>query len=124
MSTVGYGDVSTTSNLERVFVIILMVAGVIMFSYASGALASILTTSDEKEIVVQKRLKVLQSVSYQCKFSTQLVNLLKQELAYNTNANNNDEDQLKKLLHGLPHRLRQRVMNEIYADMEQEFPLF
>lgn len=49
---------------------------------------------------------------------------LKQVLAFNVNSNHNDEDLIKNLLSNLPHRLRQRVMNEIYKDMEQDYELF
>jgi hypothetical protein len=42
ISTVGYGDVSISTKLEKTFCIINMLSGVIAFSYASGSLASIL----------------------------------------------------------------------------------
>lgn len=41
-STVGYGDISPVTTLERVFGMGLMFLGVISFTFVSGALASIL----------------------------------------------------------------------------------
>lgn len=45
-STVGYGDISPTTTLERVFGMTLMFFGVICFTFVSGALASILQSQD------------------------------------------------------------------------------
>jgi hypothetical protein len=42
ITTVGYGDISGTNNLERVFCSFLMLVGVISFSFANGSLASII----------------------------------------------------------------------------------
>jgi hypothetical protein len=42
ITTVGYGDVSIQTKLEKCFCIVIMLTGVIAFSYASGSLASIL----------------------------------------------------------------------------------
>lgn len=42
ITTVGYGDISVFTTLERLLVIFMMVIGVIAFSFATGSLASIL----------------------------------------------------------------------------------
>ena len=42
ITTVGYGDISISTPLEKIFCIIVMLIGVIAFSIASGSLASIL----------------------------------------------------------------------------------
>ena len=46
ITTVGYGDISGTNNYERMFCCFVMVVGVIMFSLANGALASIISQED------------------------------------------------------------------------------
>ena len=42
ITTVGYGDISGTNNFERMFCSIVMIVGVISFSFANGSLASII----------------------------------------------------------------------------------
>ena len=42
ITTVGYGDISGGTASEKVFCIIIMVVGVVSFSFASGSLASIM----------------------------------------------------------------------------------
>ena len=44
ITTVGYGDIEPTTDLERIFCSFIMIIGVILFSIANGALASIITT--------------------------------------------------------------------------------
>ena len=46
ITTVGYGDISGTNNVERMFCAFVMFIGVIMFSLANGALASIISQED------------------------------------------------------------------------------
>lgn len=42
VTTVGYGDVGSTNSTERIFCAVIMVFGVIAFSFANGSLASIM----------------------------------------------------------------------------------
>jgi hypothetical protein len=46
VTTVGYGDISGTNVLERSFAIVIMMIGVMSFSFASGSLSSILQNYD------------------------------------------------------------------------------
>ena len=45
-STVGYGDLSASTTLERVFMITIMLAGVTSFTLISGALTSLISNYD------------------------------------------------------------------------------
>ena len=45
-STVGYGDLSASTTLERIYCIVIMIAGVTAFTFISGALSSILANYD------------------------------------------------------------------------------
>jgi voltage-gated potassium channel len=46
ITTVGYGDISGSSPFERVFCSIIMIIGVVSFSFLNGAIASILQNYD------------------------------------------------------------------------------
>ena len=48
ITTVGYGDVNPANMSERIFVICLMLAGVIAFSFIAGGLTGLITALDEK----------------------------------------------------------------------------
>lgn len=49
ITTVGYGDVSITSQLEKILCIIIMLGGCITFAFASGSLASIIQQYDDNK---------------------------------------------------------------------------
>ena len=49
ISTVGYGDISASTRLERIFMIALMLIGVSSFTFISGALSSILSNYDQTQ---------------------------------------------------------------------------
>ena len=42
ITTVGYGDITGVNTLERAVSIIIMIIGVVSFSFATGSLSSIL----------------------------------------------------------------------------------
>ena len=46
MTTVGYGDMAITTLWSRLFCMCLMIAGVLMFTFCSGALASLMQNID------------------------------------------------------------------------------
>ena len=46
ITTVGYGDISGTNNFERFFCSLMMVIGVVSFSFANGSFASIISNYD------------------------------------------------------------------------------
>lgn len=48
ITTVGYGDIGIMNTLEVVFCSIIMVVGVIGFSFANGSLTSILSSYDSQ----------------------------------------------------------------------------
>jgi len=62
MSTVGYGDISGQNNLERTVSIVLMLVGVISFSFATGSLSSIMSNYDAANAKLTERLAILDRV--------------------------------------------------------------
>ena len=56
VSTVGYGDISPSNTIERVFGSLLMFIGVLCFTFVSGALASILQSHDSREAALQEKV--------------------------------------------------------------------
>jgi hypothetical protein len=57
--TVGYGDIHAYSILEKWVCIALMIIGVISFSFATGALSSIIYNHDKSEAKLKEKLSVL-----------------------------------------------------------------
>lgn len=49
MSTVGYGDISGSTTLERIYCIVLMLTGVVSFNLISGTLGAMITSYDTSQ---------------------------------------------------------------------------
>ena len=58
ISTVGYGDIHPQNSIERLFGMVMMITGVLSFTFVSGSLASIMQSHDTREAQVHE--KVLQ----------------------------------------------------------------
>lgn len=52
-STVGYGDLSASTSIERIFCILIMLAGVTSFTFISGSLSSVLSNYDSSQATFQ-----------------------------------------------------------------------
>jgi hypothetical protein len=60
--TVGYGDISAYNNWERTVCIILMLVGCVAFSFATGAISSILESYDAKHASLTVKLNTLKEI--------------------------------------------------------------
>ena len=74
LTTVGYGDMSGHTTFERIFCIVLMVIGVVVFTFVSGALSSILSSFDSSNAKLQDRIMFLNKLQNQYKLSCTLYN--------------------------------------------------
>lgn len=74
--TVGYGDISATNNGEKIICILLMLVGVVSFSFATGALASIISSYDSKEAILKEKIATLNDIKRDYKIDTELFNKL------------------------------------------------
>jgi hypothetical protein len=60
--TVGYGDITAVSSLEKFICIFLMLIGVVAFSFATGAISSIITNQDSAESRLKEKMETLHSL--------------------------------------------------------------
>jgi len=58
-TTVGFGDIRAYNTGERTFAILLMIVGVLGFTFATGALSSILTSMEHKHARLKEKKTVL-----------------------------------------------------------------
>lgn len=66
MTTVGYGDISATNELERIFAIVIMILGQVAFSYGISALGQIITHMDQSTARFEERIMILNRIYRDC----------------------------------------------------------
>jgi hypothetical protein len=59
MSTVGYGDITAKTDLEKFLAITLMLFGVCFFSFVIGSLSSIFNRIDSREAILNNKMAVI-----------------------------------------------------------------
>ena len=62
ITTVGYGDISATNTIERIIASIIMIIGVLAFSFSTGSLSSIIQNVDSRQAAYRQRLDVLKEL--------------------------------------------------------------
>ena len=83
ITTVGYGDISGNTPLEKIFCIFIMIIGVVAFSFASGSLASILQNYDSSNAKYEEKLQMLNNVYKKYNLPNDLYSRLKQSFRFN-----------------------------------------
>jgi hypothetical protein len=77
VTTVGYGDFYATSIAEMIWAMFCMIIGVIVFSYVSGSLASLLTNSDARYSELDEKLEKLERINAEHPLDTHLFEEIK-----------------------------------------------
>jgi energy-converting hydrogenase A subunit M len=69
MSTVGYGDVNPSNMNERIYLIFVMAFGVVVFTFFSGSLSSMMQSIDDRALAQSEDLNRLKKIknSYRLK---------------------------------------------------------
>jgi hypothetical protein len=60
--TVGYGDITPLNASEKILACFLMIFGVIAFSFATGALSSIISNIDQSEALLKEKMTTLTEI--------------------------------------------------------------
>ena len=60
--TVGYGDITGRNLTERILCIAMMIIGTVSFSFATGALSSIISNYDTSEAKLKEKLSTLNQI--------------------------------------------------------------
>ena len=80
--TVGYGDITAISVGEKIVAVIFMITGVIAFSFATGALSSIISSYDSTEAKLKEKLATLNDISAEYRLDDDLYNRLVKNIRY------------------------------------------
>ena len=111
ITTVGYGDLHAANTMERGISIVIMIIGVISFSFATGSLSSIMQNYDQANAKLQERITVLNRIFKDHHLPLELYERLKQAIKYDFNKDQND---INQFVVDLPHKLKLEVSLHIH----------
>ena len=82
ITTVGFGDISGGTISEKIICVVLMVIGVISFSFATGTLSSILSNLDSSNAKLKGKLGLLHDINDEYKLPKSLYDDLRSALKF------------------------------------------
>jgi hypothetical protein len=119
--TIGYGDLLSVSIYERTYNVLLLMIGIMLYSYAISSLSNYVQESDEKTQKYERSMELLQQmkIKYSLKESTfmKISRFLRYEYKINKIDNNT-------LLSELPISIRNEIMYHMYRDLIDSFIFF
>lgn len=119
--TVGYGDISAYTSGERVFCVFLMLAGVISFSFATGTLASLISSYDSKNGQLKEKMDALTDIQEEYNLDIDLYNEISKNIQYNHRKKSKD---LIKFMDDLPYKLRVELAMIVHQRMYSSVVFF
>lgn len=119
--TVGYGDITAFSLGEKVICIFLMLIGVISFSFATGALSSIISNLDSKEALLKEKISTLNDLRQEYNLDPYLFKKLARTVKYDAQKKSKH---VNEFMAELPHKLRLELMVFIHQKMYSTINFF
>ena len=112
--TVGYGDITAINATEKIVAVFLMIIGVVAFSFATGALSSIISNQDSTEAKLKEKMNVLNEIHMDYKIPENLFNKLVKTIRYDHSKKSKDTLQF---MDELPHKLKLELAMLIHRKM-------
>jgi hypothetical protein len=119
--TVGYGDITAISLQEKLLCILLMLIGVLSFSFATGALSSIISNYDSSEAKLKEKISTLNSIQSEYKIELSLYNKCVKTVHYDHSRKQKD---FIEFLDELPHKIKIELAMKIHEQMYLSIKFF
>ena len=117
----GFGDISGGTTAEQCICIVLMICGVISFSFATGTLSSILANFDSSKAKLKEKMGVLNDIRKEYCIGTKLYDELRQAIKFDHVRNINST---VTFMSELPYRLRIELAAKIHYKIISNIPFF
>ena len=123
LTTVGYGDIVCISIAERVFQIIELSLGVVLYSYVVTKIGDMVKNESYLTIIYNNKLAVLEDIRINYpKMPYKLYNKIKHHLQ--SNVQNQKKTNINLLINNLPHILRHNLLLVLYKNYVNNFTFF
>jgi hypothetical protein len=116
--TVGYGDITAVSVTEKLLAILLMLIGVILFSYATGSISSIISSADSEDAKLKEKMITLKGLQTEYDLDTDLFNKLARALQYGNQHPKNVVDFMEDLPTKFRIELAMAIHKKMYANIK------
>lgn len=119
--TVGYGDIISKNVYERIYNVILMIVGIMLYSFALTSISNIVKINDEKTKNYDKKREYLDHISMKYLINKQLYDKLLRHLSYDMKT---DKSNKLDFLNELPITLRNEMILNMNRRIINSFNFF
>lgn len=124
LTTVGYGDITPVTPLEKVIAVVWMLLGICSFSFAIGSLTGMIAKLDTKETILVHKLEHIDEFSKEAHLTKDMRTRLRHALRYSTEHLGYSWHEKHHLFAELPKRLRVQVALAMYQGAVQNLIFF
>ena len=122
ITTVGYGDITPSNQEERLFGLVLLIVGIIVYSFAVAGISNYIKEIDDKNADYDKKLKILEDIKINNpKLSDDLYEKVSRFLKYK---HFNEKKDKNIIIDSLPLGLRNILIYEMYKPIIKNFIFF
>lgn len=116
--TVGYGDITAYSVGEKIMCILMMIIGVLVFSFTTGSLSAIITSIDSRDTQLKEKIATLNEISNEYHLDLETFNRLVKTIKYDHSKKQKDTIHfMEELPHKLKLELAMIMMKKMYANV-------
>lgn len=109
--SIGYGDITAVNLYERAYIVLIMMIGCFVYSFAITSLSNIFSKFDKKTEIFNKKEALLNDIKLEYKINSKLYDKIKKALKYELLHWNDDR---LTLLDSLPTILRNQLYLKMY----------
>ena len=111
ISTIGYGDISIKNNLEIIYTIMLLIFGVMTYTFFVSSLSTLFEIKEKKILDYKEKLKLLNEIDSIYELPKDLLNKINQSLKIKLKHN---KIEYLKLLESLPINIQNELIKIIF----------
>ena len=121
LSTVGFGDVTPTNDLERIVASFLALCGAVIFAYCIGSISTLANEENATEAAIDESLRSLHDFLQLCNLPMETQQHVKQHLLFTAKT-------APHIIHSclglIPRRLRYKIIDDCLKDHLTRSPIF
>ena len=124
LSTIGFGDIVATTNVEMILACAWILIGAMFFSFFLSTMSSVVTSLDLKRILISDKLSLLTVYCTDLQLSTSFQSTMSRQLQLSMRHNTLDQQQKSDLAASLSKKLRVEMGSCIYRHAAQRVNFF
>ena len=124
LTTIGYGDISPLTPLEKGIAMVWMIGAVYLISFSVGSLAAAAASAETKDKVVNEKIAIAERFGEAARIKKNVLHMLKRNVRLENDHFSLSEKAKESMLNGLPMSVKYEVAMNIYGESVAHFPFF